>query len=88
MRIRKHYFVSGRVQGVGFRYRAYSTAQSLGLPGHACNPPHGRVEVEVQGDEMSVRAFLDKVGEGTFISIDGVESYNMELKSESGFDMR
>ena len=88
MRIRKHYFVSGRVQGVGFRYRAYYAAQSLDLTGYACNLPDGRVEVEVQGEEMSVRTFLDMVGEGTFISIDGVESYNMELKSESGFDMR
>ncbi|MDD6069451.1 MAG: acylphosphatase, partial [Clostridiales bacterium] len=31
MMIRKHYYVSGRVQGVGFRYRAYYTAQHYGL---------------------------------------------------------
>ena len=30
--IRKHYWFSGRVQGVGFRYRACYIASSLGLP--------------------------------------------------------
>ena len=31
MVIRKHYYVDGRVQGVGFRYRAYYIAQQYGL---------------------------------------------------------
>ena len=49
--IRKHIFVSGRVQGVGFRYRTYYLAQSLGLTGWVTNLDDGRVEMELQGKE-------------------------------------
>ena len=35
MMIRRHYWFSGRVQGVGFRYRAYYIAGSLGITGWA-----------------------------------------------------
>lgn len=86
MMVRKHYFVSGRVQGVGFRYRAYYTARNLGLTGYAVNLPDGRVELEVQGEQMLVDDFLEKVGEGSFIEIVGVEQNDMEVQtSDSGF---
>lgn len=86
MMVRKHYFVSGRVQGVGFRYRAYYTARNLGLSGYAVNLPDGRVELEVQGEQMLVDDFLEKVGEGSFIEIVGVEQNDMEVQtSDSGF---
>ena len=35
--IRKHLIFSGRVQGVGFRYRAMNIAQMLGLTGWVKN---------------------------------------------------
>ncbi len=80
MIVRKHYYVSGRVQGVGFRYRAYYTANNLGLTGYAINLDDGRVELEVQGEEALVRDFLGTVEEGSFIHIDGIESYDMEVQ--------
>lgn len=82
MIIRKHYYVSGRVQGVGFRYRSYHTANSLGLTGYAINLYDGRVELEVQGEETLVDEFLDRVAAGSFIHIDRVESYDMEVDAE------
>lgn len=82
MIIRKHYYVSGRVQGVGFRYRSYHTANSLGLTGYAINLYDGRVELEVQGEETLVDEFLDRVAAGSFIHIDNVESYDMEVDAE------
>lgn len=86
MIIRRHYYVSGRVQGVGFRYRAYYTAQNLGLTGYVVNLSDGRVELEVQGEESLVRDFLGRVEEGSFIHIDGIESFDMELQtSDRGF---
>lgn len=53
--IRKHLTFTGRVQGVGFRYRAHSIAASLGLTGYVKNNYNGTVEAEVQGEigEMS-----------------------------------
>jgi acylphosphatase len=41
----KRYFVSGIVQGVGFRYFIRQAAQRLGITGYAKNLRDGRVEV-------------------------------------------
>jgi acylphosphatase len=45
----KRWFVSGEVQGVGFRYFVQEKAASLGLVGWARNLPDGRVEVYASG---------------------------------------
>ena len=41
--IRKHYWFSGRVQGVGFRYRACYIASSLGVTGWVRNNWDGKL---------------------------------------------
>ena len=41
----RRFFVSGMVQGVGYRYFAMRAAQRLGVGGYAKNLPDGRVEV-------------------------------------------
>lgn len=46
--------VSGRVQGVGFRWWATNLARELRLTGHASNLPDGRVEIRVQGDAEAI----------------------------------
>jgi acylphosphatase len=43
-----HITVSGRVQGVGFRYSCYAEARRLGLRGWVRNTPDGDVEVWVE----------------------------------------
>ena len=53
--VRKHIYFSGRVQGVGFRYRSYYIAQSLGLTGWVTNLWDGRVEMEVQGQPLDIQ---------------------------------
>jgi acylphosphatase len=42
-------WVSGRVQGVGFRWWARSQALAAGLDGWARNLPDGRVEIVAEG---------------------------------------
>ncbi|GAA5159516.1 acylphosphatase [Amycolatopsis dongchuanensis] len=42
-------WVSGRVQGVGFRWWTRCRALELGLVGSAANLPDGRVEVVAEG---------------------------------------
>jgi len=46
--------VSGRVQGVGFRYFVYQSARSKGLTGTVRNLIDGKVEVIVQGERTPV----------------------------------
>ncbi len=50
--------LSGRVQGVGFRWWAQGVARQLGLAGRATNLPDGRVEIRAQGDPDAVRTLL------------------------------
>ncbi|MGQ9496404.1 MAG: acylphosphatase [Thermoanaerobaculaceae bacterium] len=45
------YLISGRVQGVGFRYFVFREAQALGLVGFVRNLRDGRVEVVAAGPE-------------------------------------
>ena len=49
-KVRKHFYFSGDVQMVGFRYQAKYAADDLGLTGWVCNLCDGRVEMEVVPD--------------------------------------
>ncbi len=57
-------FVTGRVQGVGFRYFVMRHAQSENLSGYVRNLSDGRVEVFLQGDTGLVAKVLDKIRVG------------------------
>ena len=63
-KIRKHFYFSGRVQGVGFRYRSYYIAQSIGLTGWVRNLWDDRVEMEVQGTREEIREMVRRSGRG------------------------
>lgn len=52
-------FVSGRVQGVGFRWWTRSRALALGLSGFARNTDDGRVEVCAEGGRLQCLRLLD-----------------------------
>lgn len=50
--------VTGRVQGVGYRYTAAHTARDLGLVGWVRNAPDGSVETRAQGDKRAIERFV------------------------------
>ncbi|OGY90674.1 MAG: hypothetical protein A3B30_02850 [Candidatus Komeilibacteria bacterium RIFCSPLOWO2_01_FULL_52_15] len=50
--------ITGRVQGVGFRYVAAQRARSLALSGFARNDDTPSVSIEVQGEETALQSFL------------------------------
>ena len=81
-KVRRHYVLKGRVQGVGFRYKAYHTARAYGLTGYARNLYDGSVELEVQGDEDTVRYFLGLLYEDRYIHIDDLEMKEMPVDEE------
>jgi acylphosphatase len=58
------YLVSGRVQGVGYRYFAMRTAQKLGIRGTVKNLGDGRVEVAAAGTAESIAAFRAELQHG------------------------
>ena len=71
-----HVFYSGRVQGVGFRYTAKTTAMGFEVTGVVRNLPDGRVELMVEGERTKLEAFAEAVrdsGLGGFIRAEQVQ---------------
>ncbi len=64
MKIARTYVISGRVQGVGFRYFAERVANQLGIRGYVKNLYAGSVEVYAIGDENSLEQFKRHLAEG------------------------
>jgi acylphosphatase len=65
MKKRLHLYISGNVQGVGFRWHAERVARHIGgLTGFVRNLDDGRVEVVVEGDETLLRQFENGLKEG------------------------
>lgn len=59
-----HAVVTGRVQGVGFRYSAVRQARALGLQGTVSNRFDGSVEVEAEGAPPALERFLSWLNRG------------------------
>lgn len=55
---RAHVFISGSVQGVGYRYFVKSNAQKLGITGWVRNSEDGGVEAVFQGDEKAIEQLV------------------------------
>jgi len=62
--VRRHAHVTGRVQGVGFRWHCQRAACARGLTGWVRNMSDGNVELEVEGPDTVVDAFLREVEQG------------------------
>ena len=61
---RLHAIISGRVQGVGFRYFVQENAYRLNLKGWVRNRRDGTVEVEAQGSSLILEQFVQLLGQG------------------------
>ncbi len=89
MIIRKHIRFYGQVQGVGFRYRSYYSALSLGLTGWVQNDWDGSVEMEVQDLEETIDRLLVMLHSERFISIDYFEQNTIPvIDKERKFKVR
>ena len=71
--VTKHYLISGRVQGVGFRVFTQKLAAKMHLVGWVRNLRNGSVEAMVQGEERHVRDFEVRLRSGPQFS--QVESF-------------
>lgn len=81
-KVRKQIFFSGTVQGVGFRYRAMYLADAHRLTGWVSNLWDGRVQMQVQGEEREITAFLDELGNQRFITVEEMEIHNLPLDED------
>ena len=88
MKIRKHFYFSGRVQGVGFRYHATYRAKFLGLTGWVRNCLDGSVEMEVQGKPELIDDLLLYLHRQRFVRITRMDEQTMALVEERDFTER
>lgn len=63
-----HVYISGFVQGVGFRNFVRSHARKMGITGWVRNLTDGRVEAVLQGDEENVQKLIKICKKGSFFS--------------------
>ncbi len=87
--IRRQYHYRGRVQGVGFRWRARCAAQAFGVTGWVENEYDGSVVLELQGDEGQIARVIASVERGRYLEIDDCEAKAVPpVPDERGFSVR
>ena len=88
-KVQKHIFISGRVQGVGFRAFIRREAAVLNIRGWAKNLIDGRVEVVIQGDKNKVAQMIEKLKEGpSYARVDNLKIIEEELEEYSDFQIK
>ena len=77
--IARKYFISGEVQGVGYRYFAQRSSARHQVRGYVKNLDDGRVEVLAEGNDKAVDAFrLDLAAGPTYSRVGLIEELVVE----------
>ncbi len=63
-----HVFISGSVQGVGYRQFVKQNARKLGINGWVRNTEDGGVEAVLQGEESMIEVMIEQCKKGPFMS--------------------
>ena len=74
--IRRRFVFYGRVQGVGFRWRARTAADAMGCTGWVRNEYDGSVTMEIQGREEQIDRVIQAIEMSAYIRIE-----NMSVKT-------
>ncbi len=89
MQVQYRAIVTGRVQGVGFRYYALRAANEWSVGGWVQNLDDGSVELFLQGEEENIQRMLQKIREGTlWIQVDSLAAKRLDFdenRSERDF---
>jgi acylphosphatase len=62
--VRQHFLISGKVQGVGFRYHSQQQALTLGITGWVKNLASGQVEIIAEADTDTLGEFKRRLEKG------------------------
>ena len=85
-----HAIITGRVQGVGFRYFVQKAANDRGVTGWTRNLSDGSVEVEAEADPDALEDFRQALWQGPVLSrVDDVKESQTDATGQySGFSIR
>ena len=79
----ERFLVSGRVQGVGFRWFVRQRALELGLAGYVSNLPDGQVEVVASGDQGVLELLLRDLQQGPpYAAVAHVEKQEISVEHD------
>ena len=79
-----HVFISGFVQGVGYRHFVKKLALDLGLKGWVKNLPDSRVEALFTGNKENIEQAIELCKKGPFLS--EVENVDVGIVTEEKFN--
>ncbi|MCR4328563.1 MAG: acylphosphatase [Patescibacteria group bacterium] len=81
--------ISGKVQGVGFRYAVYREAKKLGVRGFIKNKKDGSVYLEAEGSSEVIKDFFQwcrSVQKNA--QIENIEFASCAIRGFSGFEIQ
>jgi acylphosphatase len=88
-KLAKRWFVSGRVQGVGFRYFVQERAINLGIEGWTRNLDDGRMEVYAVGTAEQLNHLAAALHSGPrSAQVRGVEENEAPMEKHGRFSVR
>jgi len=79
-----HVRISGKVQGVGFRFSTLKQAQKLGVNGWVKNLPDRRVEALFEGDRLAMDKMLQWCSTGSVHAV--VQNLEVEMLPPTGIN--
>ncbi|MBN1650102.1 MAG: acylphosphatase [Bacteroidales bacterium] len=81
--------VSGRVQGVGFRYYTRKKAEECKVTGFVQNKSDGSVYIEASGEEIDIDTFIDWCKQGpAWAKVSKAEISNLPNHEWKAFEIR
>ena len=80
--VRYKMIFTGRVQGVGFRYKASHVANQYRLTGYVKNEYDGSVSMEIQGTEQEIYMFLKELASDRYIDIYELDKERIPLDED------
>lgn len=84
----RRYYVSGRVQGVGFRYFVQKMATGIKIAGYTRNLDDGRVEVYAVGAPEQLNELSGYLWKGPrYSEVRAVEEQEAEIRACVGFEI-
>ncbi len=87
--VQYHLAITGKVQGVGFRYFVQMKASEYNLNGWVRNKDNGSVEAVITGPKETIAAFIDDIKKGNrFAAVHHVDITEQDAESFQSFSIR
>ena len=83
-----HVYISGNVQGIGFRQFIKYNTEKLGIKGWVKNLADGRVEAMFAGDQADIKIMIEFSRKGPFLAeVKDIEIEELPDQEFSSFDI-